>query len=73
MWKQVWPTGPTSFEELHIWKIYCRVYDDIGVPTPGRWIVQWLQDKTYTEDIYDVHYNRYMVEAIRYYTFECHE
>lgn len=73
MWQATWPQGPRTFEELRLWKIYCRVYDDVGCSAPGRWVVAWLRNANYTEDIYDDEYNQYIVEAIRWYTFECRE
>ncbi len=73
MWKTQWPEPPSSYEELRVWKVYCRVFDDVGCAAPGQWIVMWLRSPTYTEDIYDEHYNYHGVEAIRWYIMECKE
>lgn len=71
MWKQDWSIPPQNSEELYIWKIYCRIFNDVGLPTPGSWIYNWMRNNaldTLTEE------NNYTVrEAIRWYTLECRE
>lgn len=66
MWIQIWENPPTTHEELLTWKVYCRIFNDIGLPTPGSWIVQWMK-----KDM--EHYGDYAYEAIIYYRDQCHE
>ena len=66
MWIKHWPLPPATFEELQTWKIYCRIWNDIGMPTPGSWIVMWMKDNM-------EHEGEYAYDAIIYYRDNCHE
>ena len=66
MWKKSWTFPPASFEELQTWKVYCRIFNDIGEPTPGSWIVRWMK-----EDL--EHASDYAFDAIIWYRDNCHE
>jgi len=71
MWKQQWMEPPQTTEELYIWKIYCRIFNDVGLPTPGCWIHLWMRNNVLDKTNDD---NNYVVrEAIRWYTLECRE
>lgn len=70
MWKSTWPIPPQNSDELYLWKIYCRIWSDVGLASPGTWIYQWLrmnlnisgEKSTYAAS-----------EAVRWYVFECRE
>ena len=66
MWKHAWPLPPVTHEELMTWKVYCRIFNDIGLPTPGSWIVQWMK-----ADL--EHDGDYAFDAIIYYRDNCRE
>lgn len=46
------------------WRIYTRVWSDVGLRAPGIWIVGWMRTDVYTE---------YKMEAIFWYINECKE
>ncbi len=72
-WIKTWTTPPSTLDALYSWKIYTRVFDDLGCPTPGYWIVEWLKNGHVTQNIMDDKYNYYTQEAIRWYIYECRE
>lgn len=64
MWRQDWPTPPEGMEELYMWRVYTRCWQDAGLRSPGLWIIQWMKD-----DGDDIIYR----EAVFWYINECKE
>lgn len=56
-----------------MWRVYCRIWNDIGLAPPGRWIQEWMRRDLIKHDIMDSEYNEFANEAVRYYMVECHE
>lgn len=72
MWKQIWHIPPATWEELNTWKIYCRIWVDVGLQAPGIWIMEWMQ-KGFEERDFNTEGFAYVHEAIRWYQIECKE
>lgn len=71
MWKNDWSIPPQNADELYMWKVYCRIHNDVGLPTPGSWIHKWMLKNVF-KNINEN--NSYPVtEAVRWYTLECRE
>jgi hypothetical protein len=71
MWVNQWVLPPKTSEELWIWKIYCRIWNDVKLPSPGAWIYMWLRLNALEEFTEEERYSGH--EAIRWYTLECRE
>lgn len=70
-WKQSWSMPPRSFEDYRVWKIYCRIWKDVGLVAPGTWIHLWLRSEWISR--LDFEENARMTDAINYYVNECRE
>ena len=46
------------------WRVYTRVWNDVGLRPPGQWLVMWMQSSLTTP---------YKMEAIYWYINECKE
>lgn len=64
MWKQVWTLPPQDADELFVWRVYTRCWNDAGLQSPGLWIIQWMKNDLDSD---------YMMEAIYWYINECKE
>lgn len=64
MWKNTWEEPPQTADELFMWRVYTRCWDDIGARAPGIWVVNWMR-RDQTSD--------YMMEAVFWYINECKE
>lgn len=69
MWRQEWNIPPRTSDELFAWKVYTRVWQDVGLRPPGQWIVAWMRLE-YIEDLLE---RSVMHDAIWWYLTECHE
>lgn len=63
MWKQDWTIPPQDQDELLAWRVYTRVWNDVGLRPPGQWLVIWMKGVP----------NGLMHEAIFWYINECKE
>lgn len=79
MLKTNWTVPPATHDQLYYWKVYCRIWNDVGLQAPGAWIHLWMKNDYNEEPLVrgeeDVHYESWLVcrEAIRYYVMECRE
>lgn len=64
MWKQDWTTPPQDSEEMLAWRVYTRVWNDVGLRPPGQWLIIWMQRKEPSG---------LQMEAIFWYINECKE
>lgn len=64
MWKVTWEQPPQSGEELFMWRVYTRCWDDIGARAPGIWVANWLRRDQESD---------HMLEAIYWYINQCNE
>lgn len=64
MWRQDWTIPPRDSEEMLAWRVYTRVWNDVGLRPPGQWLIIWMQLKEPSG---------YMFEAIHWYINECKE
>jgi len=71
MWTNQWISPPKTNEELWMWKVYCRIWNDIKLPSPGTWIYTWMRLNLIHELSEEEHYAAH--EAVRWYTLECKE
>jgi hypothetical protein len=71
-----WKEPPKTHDQLRQWIIYCRVWNDVGLQSPGCWIVQWMK-MDYNEEplVKDEVYDAWLrcQEAILHYVHECRE
>lgn len=71
-----WSKPPSTHDQLRQWKIYCRIWNDVGLPTPGSWIHRWMRNDYNEEPLMkNEDYEEWLIcqEAIRHYVFECRE
>lgn len=71
MWKGQWFEPPRTSEELWMWKVYCRIWNDIKLPSPGTWIYMWMKNDVVSSLNEDEMYAG--TEALRWYILECKE
>ena len=64
MWKQDWSTPPENYDEMFAWRVYTRVWMDVGLRPPGQWVVMWMK-------LPEPH--GLQSEAIQWYINECKE
>lgn len=64
MWKQEWTVPPQDTDEMLMWRVYTRCWQDAGLKAPGLWIIGWMKSEVDTE---------YKMEAIFWYINECSE
>lgn len=64
MWKQDWTTPPQDPEEMLAWRVYTRIWSDVGLRPPGQWLRIWMQRKEPSG---------LQMEAIFWYINECKE
>lgn len=72
-----WDEYPKNTYELQLWKVYCRIFNDLGWPTPGSWIVLWIRSglldppKNEALDMFEA--RSYGTDALNWYIHECRE
>lgn len=64
MWKQDWSVPPQDSEEMLAWRVYTRIWSDVGLRPPGQWLLIWMQRKEPSG---------LQMEAIFWYINECKE
>lgn len=69
MWKQEWSVPPQDSDELLVWRVYTRCWQDAGLKAPGLWIIGWM--KSTDEMSYEK--TQLMSDAIYWYINECRE
>lgn len=63
MWKQDWTIPPQDQDEMLAWRVYTRVWNDVGLRPPGQWLIIWMKQEP----------SGLMHEAIFWYINECKE
>jgi hypothetical protein len=71
MWKNSWYLPPMNYDEGRLWKVYCRIWKDVGLQAPGHWIHLWLKNDV--DDALDFEQQSRMTDAINHYVNECRE
>jgi len=66
MWKQDWTIAPQSADELFAWRVFTRVWKDVGFHPPGQYVVMWMK-----RDLKEQGW--FVLEAIHWYINECNE
>ena len=69
-WKNAWPSPPIDDADMYVWRVYCRVWNDVGCPTPGSCIVAWFKKGLVSDDEDEFNLAR---AAIYHYLTRCNE
>lgn len=76
MLRKHWASPPMDEESMFQWKVYCRIWNDVGLQAPGAWIYMWMnagfdEEPSSMGTEWD-HYCR-CKDAIRHYVYDCKE
>lgn len=76
MLRKHWSSPPVDVDMMFQWKVYCRIWNDVGLAAPGTWILMWMNNG-FDEEPHEMgsDWDHYCMcrEAIRYYVAECRE
>lgn len=69
MFQVKWDVPPRSSDEAFMWKVYCRIWNDVGLTAPGSIIYQWYK----RESIMSFDEHALFMDAVIHYIHHCNE